>query len=407
MFTVYAIDEAKRLIRENFTSFTPHIETVSILNSVNRFLAIDIYANAAVPHFNRSTVDGYAIKTSDVKGACDTLPSSLFIVGEVIMGQPYNKPLSTGEAIYVPTGGVLPQGADAVVMIEDTEVLNKNELFVYKKLAPKENVLFIGEDIKEDTIVLNKGHQIKAQDLGLLTAIGYTDVKVFKKIRFTVISTGDEIIHPNKAPRIGEIRDINTYTISGIIEERNHALVDIHVIKDNEYLLKEVMEKSIEKSDVVVISGGSSVGERDLTTKILNEIETDSVFVHGIAMKPGKPTVFAKVKDKLVFGLPGQPASAFMVFQTFISHIESVLLGKEKSLLFYIEATLAKNVHSTPGRETYQMVKVIEKKEGYLAEPIYGKSGTMSLITEADGFIIIPVQKEGIQRNEKVKVYKL
>lgn len=407
MFNVCTIDEAKKLISDKFSNYELDTEEVAIFEVINRYLAEAIYAKCDVPHFNRSTVDGYAIISKDVVGASESLPAFLKIIDEVEMGEGAEKNLKQGEAIYVPTGGALPNGADCVVMIEDTDQINGEDLFIYTKLAPKENVLFKGEDIKIGEKVLDPGRKIGAQDLGVLASIGYEKIKVYKKLKFTVISTGDEIVSPGVTPKIGEIRDINSYTITGAISERNGYLVDLYVLKDQDEILKKAIINGINKSDVVIISGGSSVGNKDLTYQLLNEIESDSVFVHGVAIKPGKPTIFAKVKNKLVVGLPGQPASALIVFKTFISHIEQVLIGKKATPIFYIEATLTKNVHSTPGRETYQMVKIINKNQGYLAEPIYGKSGTITLIANAFGFIKISVNCEGLSANEIVKVYEL
>ncbi len=407
VFNVCTIDEAKKLISDKFSNYEIDSEEVKLFESLNRYLAKPIFSKCDVPHFNRSTVDGYALMSKDVVGASESLPAFLKIVGEVEMGYDAKTNINHGEAIYVPTGGVLPTGADCVVMIEDTDQLNGDDLFVYTKLAPKENVLFKGEDIKIGEQVLDRGSLIGPQDLGVLASIGYETVEVYKKLKFTVISTGDEVVSPNVTPKIGEIRDINSYTISGVILERNGYLVDFCVLRDQEGILKTTIINAITKSDIVIISGGSSVGNKDFTHKLLNEIESDSVFVHGIAIKPGKPSIFAKVRDKLIVGLPGQPASALIVFKTFIDHIEQVLIGSKAKPVFYIEATLTKNVHSTPGRETYQMVKIISTLQGYLAEPIYGKSGTITLIANALGFIKISANCEGLSADEIVKVYEL
>jgi len=407
LFNVCTIEETKKRISEKFSIYELEIEEVRLIDAINRYLATDIYAKCDVPHFNRSTVDGYAILSKDSVGASESMPAFLKIKGQVLMGDVCHDNISSGEAIYVPTGGVLPEGANSVVMIEDTEILN-DELFVYKKSSPRENILYLGDDIKINEKVLSKGRLITAQDLGVLSSIGYVTIKVFKKIKYTVISTGDEIVSPEAMPQIGEVRDINSYTISGSVLERNGELIDYCVVKDKENDLKEKITQALNNSDIVVISGGSSVGHKDLTYQLLNEIEENSVFVHGIAMKPGKPTIFARVNNRVVFGLPGQPASALLVFKTFISHIEQVLLNKKEELpLFYLDALLTKNVHATPGRETYQMVKIIKTAEGYFAEPIYGKSGTITLIAKANGYIKISANCEGLQANDLVKVYEL
>lgn len=406
MFHVCSIEEAKKRITQQFPSYELEVEIVSLFQALNRYLAEDIVSKWDVPHFNRSTVDGYAIKSRDVMGASESLPAYLNIVGEVEMGKAYPKSLDYGEAIYVPTGGALPTGADCVVMIEDTETLNQDELFVYTKVSPKENVLFKGEDIKCDQLILPKGKHIKAQDLGVLSSIGYHKVKVFKKIKYTVISTGDEIVNPHVEPQIGEVRDMNSYTISGEILARYGDLVEYKVIRDEKHLLKEQIEQAIKKSDIVVLSGGSSVGHKDLTHQLLEEIEPGSVFVHGVAIKPGKPTILANVQNKLVIGLPGQPASALLVFKTFIDLIESIYYENTVNPQFYLEASLTKNIHSTKGRETYQMVSLVNTGQGYLAEPIYGKSGTITLIASAEGYIIIPANCEGLSKFDRVKVYQ-
>lgn len=407
MFKVKSVAETKQLIFEKMNDYNLGFEEIDYYQSIKRILAEDIIASENVPHFNRSTVDGYAVKSSDLVGAGESFPGVLTLLGEVEMGKSCELTINDGEAIYVPTGGFLPNGADCVVMIENTEKMADDEVFIYYSPAVKENILFAGDDVKINTPVLKKGQQVRPQDIGVLSSLGITKVKVIKQIKVTVISTGDEIISPEETPKLGQVRDINSYTISSLAENMGMVVIDKMVINDSNSVLLNKVSEAIDNSDLTILSGGSSVGVKDYTATILNQLEENSVFVHGIAVKPGKPTLLAKVRGKLVFGLPGQPASALMIFKIFIDDIINALMKLEVREKPYNEAILTRNVQTKPGRETYQMVKVYNKDGKIFAEPVLGKSGMITLLSQANGYIVIPTNIEGLTSGSTAKVYML
>lgn len=403
MFNVHSVKDARKMLMENFKDFKVQLEEIDIFDAVNRILGEDIYSKLNVPHFRRSTVDGYAVRSRDTHGASESLPMFLEKIGEVEMGKPTDIIVGTDKAVYVPTGGMVPNGADAVVMIEYVENIDNKNIVVSKPVVSKENIIDIGDDIKESQKVLDKGNRLRPQDIGVLSSIGIDRVKVIKMPSVSIISTGDEIIDPKDELMPGKIKDINTYTLSAMAKEIGLNVVYKGVVKDDKELIKSTLEQCIEKSDIIILSGGSSVGVKDLTTIIINEIGKPGVFVHGVAMKPGKPTVLAKVKNKPIFGLPGQPASAMIAFKVFVEYfVESVCNINHENR--FLEATAALNIHSSEGKETYQMVYLETENGEYKARPVYGKSGMITLMSKAQGYIKIEEGREGIKEGEKVRV---
>lgn len=403
MFNVYSVEDARKMLMENFKDFKIQFEEIDIFDAVNRILGEDIYSKLNVPHFRRSTVDGYAVRSGDTHGASESSPMFLEKIGEVEMGKPTDIIVGTDKAVYVPTGGMVPDGADAVVMIEYAESIDNKNIVVSKPVVSKENIIDIGDDIKENQNVLVKGIKLRPQDIGVLSSIGIDRVKVFKMPSVSIISTGDEIIDPKEKIMPGKIKDINTYTLSAMAKEIGLNVVYKGVVKDDKDLIKSTLEQCIEKSDIIILSGGSSVGVKDLTTIIIDEIGKPGVFVHGVAMKPGKPTVLAKVKNKPIFGLPGQPASAMIAFKVFVEYFVKRIYNINHENKF-IEATAALNIHSSEGKETYQMVYLEMENGYYKARPVYGKSGMITLMSKAQGYIKIEEGREGIKEGEKVRV---
>lgn len=404
MFKVHNVDEAKKKLIEYFNDFKLECEEVDISMAVGRILAEDVYSRVNVPHFRRSTVDGYAVLAKDTYGANESLPAFLEVIGEVHMGREAEVVISPDKSAYVPTGGMIPGGADSVVMVEYTEKLDEENIAVGRPAALKENIIDIGDDIRIDEKVLNRGLKIRPQDIGVLTSIGIDRVKVSKLPTISIISTGDEIVDPTFNVRPGQIRDINTYTLAAMAEEAGCHVAKKIVVKDEFETLKSTSEDAIDNNDIVIISGGSSVGTKDITSKVINSIGTPGVFVHGVAIKPGKPTILAKVKSKAVFGLPGQPVSAMIVFKVFVEYLIKHIQGIDKDIEYDMEARVSSNIHSAQGKETYQMVTLEKDEKGYLAVPVYGKSGMITLISKAKGYIRIEADKEGIVEGEKVSV---
>ncbi len=393
MFKVKKVDEVKEMLSS--IKLNRKTEVVNVIESSGYVLSSDVYANFDVPHFSRSTVDGYAVSHKDVSLASTNVPVLLKNIGEVEMGKG-TELVVKNNTIYVPTGGYLPKGADSVVMIENTEILN-DEIIIYQAPSIYENVLKRASDVSNGSLILKKGTKINARSIGLLTGAGVVSVEVYKPLTAVVISTGDEIVAPEKTPQIGEIRDINTYTVKAFLESRGVRVLKTFVIKDNFKKYLNEVDNAAKAVDIVVTSGGSSVGDKDYTKGILDELNAE-VLAHGINIKPGKPTIIATLHDKFFFGLPGQPLSAFTVlnalFDTFLT-----AQGEGVRPVSKVELPLSKSVHAAPGRVTYQLVKVTDN-----AEPLYSKSGMITGLANADGYIILEENSEGLDKGEQVEV---
>lgn len=405
-FDVVSVQEARDRLMKNFKEYEFETEEISIIDATDRILAENIYSNINVPEFNRSTVDGYAIKSKDSQGASESVPSLFSILGEVRMGETPRKSIKSGETMYVPTGGMIPEGADGMVMIEYTEKLDEENLMVYKPISFNENIILKGDDIKLGQIALKKGRKINPEVVGVLAALGISKVKVYKRPNFYIISTGDEIIDLDEKLELGKIRDINSYALHSSIVKLGGETVGKAIVKDDYKLLRQEVEKGISISDIALISGGSSVGTRDYTGKVINSFNGKGVFVHGISIKPGKPTILGEGKGKLIVGLPGHPVSSIVVFKTIVEDY----IYKKMGIIDYklkTKAIMDFNFPSSSGRETYQMVKLDEKDGKFYATPSFGKSGMITLLSNSDGYIIIKTYEEGIYKGEEREVYLL
>lgn len=393
----------KEIIQDN-------IEEVDIKIALHRFLAEEIVASNNLPGFNRSTMDGYAIRAEDSFGATDSLPSYLKIIGEIKMGFEPEFKINPGEVVKISTGGMLPEGANAVMMVEYTEQIDDTTIEARRSISPWENVVREDEDLKTGEIILKKGHRLRPQDMGVLAGIGKTNIKIYRKPKIAIISTGNEIIPAKGEPRIGQIRDINSYTLGACIEEAGGVPACRGIIKDEVILLEQEIKKTIkeDKVEAVIISGGSSVGTRDVTLEVLNGLGKPGVLIHGVSVKPGKPTILAIAGNRPIFGLPGHPVSAMIIFDLFVRPLISWLQGGDYDYDFdfrkEVEAELTCNVLSDSGREDYVRVFVYEKGEKFYAEPIMGKSGLISTMVRASGLIKIGLNIEGLEKGSKVMV---
>ncbi len=411
LFKVRTIEESLKIFREsfNFAKFFKNREQlIELIDAYGRVLAENIVSSEDIPGFNSATVDGFAVKASDTYGASDSLPAYLELVGEIKMSERPSLQLQEGQAAKISTGGMLPEGADAVVMLEYTENLNPTLIEISRSVASWENVLREDEDIKKEEIILKKGHQLRPQDIGLLAALGRANIKVFKRPVIAIISTGDEIIPVNQEPKPGQVRDINNFSLGAAVKQMDCIPFYSGIIKDDEKRLRDELQKSLENPevDLVLISGGSSVGTRDYTLDVLNSLGPPGVLVHGLALKPGKPTILSLNKQKVFIGLPGHPVSALMVFDNLVREIitdlkgETAHFGQRKT----VEAFLESNIFSEAGREEYVRV-VLKHKDGHLwAEPVLGKSGMISSLAKADGYITVGLNQEGLYQGEKVSV---
>ncbi len=405
-FNVLTASEVHSIINKLAEEYAIESEEIHLMSATGRIVSEEVTAPLDLPEFNRSTVDGYAVISQEVMGASESMPSFLDCINEVAMGEIADFLLKGGQAVYVPTGGMVPEGADGVVMIEYVEKLDEKTILIHRPIAPLENMTRIGDDLKEGELIVSKGKKLTPYDIGLLAGAGIHHIKVYKKLRFAILSTGDEIVDLEEPKKLGEIRDINGYALSSLITELGGEVVKKAIVKDHFDTLKEETGKALDSADIVLLSGGSSVGTRDYTKAVIESFEGGSVLVHGISIKPGKPTIIGRVGQKAVFGLPGHPASALIIFNQFVkAYMDHLLERPQKE--FSVTAVLLGNVHSSPGKETYQMVQLVQDEEGWNAVPFYAKSGMMTLLAKASGYLRIPERTEGLMKGEKVKVYLL
>lgn len=398
MLKVVAVEAALKKVIENFSDISLPDEAISLEASLGRILAEDIIAQESIPAFDRSTVDGYALKASDTYGSSESIPAQLDITGEILMGEKAEAEIKDGQCIKISTGGMLPEGADSVVMVENTDSSFGDICLVYKSVSPFENVNRKGDDINENSPVFSKGKVITSREAGVLAALGINKVNVFKRPRVGIISTGDEIVPVDAPLSFGKIRDINSHLLSSLMRENGCEVALYGIVRDEYEAILSVMKKAVNENDIVLISGGSSAGARDMTVDIISSL--GEVYLHGIAMKPGKPTIIGKINGKAVFGLPGHPAAGYFVALRLVKPLIDTLLCKNDNSI-KIKAKMLCNISSNHGREEMLCVKLTE--EG--AMPLYGKSGVISLLSEADGYIIIDRNCEGLKAGNETEVF--
>ena len=385
-------------------------ETIPINNSTGRILAQDIRSDEDVPGFSRSTMDGYAVYAASTFGASEGNPAYLTLDGAIPMGENPTATIVPGTAIRISTGGMLPTGADSVVMLEYATEIDENTLEVYKSVAPGGNVITKGEDIQKDQSLLSAGLMLRPQEIGLLAALGREQVNVYKKPVVGIISTGDEIVPIQNIPGPAQVRDINSYSISSQIVQAGGIPLSFGIIKDNYDALIETYKQALQKTDMLILSGGSSVGTRDLTIEVLKSLNDSKILVHGIPISPGKPTILARAGNKPVWGLPGHVTSAMVVFnrvvQPFIKHMTGTDIAR-KNHIQRIPAKISRNIASAQGRTDFIRVRLQESDDGLWAEPVLGKSGLINTMIQADGLIEIDMNTEGLDKGTDVSVIPL
>ncbi|MFW5980341.1 MAG: gephyrin-like molybdotransferase Glp [Halanaerobiales bacterium] len=400
---------------ENYSVYLEKIkrgkEVIDFSKAKNRIVAKEIKADEDLPPFSRSTVDGFAVRAKDTAGASSSLPQYFEVIGEIKMGDKSEFKIASGEAVQIPTGGMLPSGADAVVMVEYSQPVDDSTVEISRPVAVGENVVLKGEDIACGETLLAKGHRIRPRDIGALAGLGITELEVFSQPEVAVISTGDELVNPNEKIKQGEIRDINSYSISSIIEELGAKPRIIGIVEDSLAKLKMAIKENLD-ADLILISGGSSVGVKDLTIKLLNDLGEPGVLLHGLSIKPGKPTIQAVVDHTPVMGIPGHPASAWTITRIMVIPLIRVLQGEmdweeaeKMECKYQIQAELNRNISSDRGREEYIPVSLYEDSDGSLkAEPITGKSSLITTLVEGEGLLKIKRYVEGKKKGETVKI---
>ncbi|MFC1826160.1 gephyrin-like molybdotransferase Glp [Thermodesulfobacteriota bacterium] len=384
-------------------------EDVTLDEAAGRVLAEDIVSDVDLPGFRRSTMDGYAVKAVSTFGATEGNPAYLTVKGVVEMGESPSFSITPGETAKISTGGMLPEGADSVVMIEHTETIDDTTIEVYRSVAPGQNILEKGEDFKKSDIVLSDGQKLRAQETGLLAAFGREEVRVYQRPVIAIISTGDEVVAVHEDPGPGRIRDINTYTLSTLVQGVGGIPLPLGIVGDDFDDLFGLCTTALEQSDMILISGGSSVGTRDFTIDVLSALPDAAIMVHGISISPGKPTILARSRNHALWGLPGHVVSAMVVFEVvvrpFIEHIGGFALRHKKN--FKLSARLSRNLSSPQGRIDYVRVRLIEKEGEVWAQPILGKSGLINTMIKADGLIEIGINTEGLDKGTLVEVLPL
>lgn len=394
---VLTYQQASQLLNENFKQLVT--ESLPLENCYNRVLAADIISPENIPSFSRSTVDGYAVRCEDTFGSSESLPGMLDYAGTVVMGKVPDFTIQNGQCAWIPTGGMLPPGCNAVVMMEYTEKLDDHTVLIFKPAGLWESVMQEGEDIAKGEQVFNQGKIMRPQDIGMLASLGVQPIDVYKKIRAGVLSTGDEIIPWQEKPVPGQIRDVNSCVISSAIETCGAIPNNYPLVGDDLKNLKAAIARGLEENDLLLVSGGSSVGVADYTLEAMLSLPDTQLLFHGIAMKPGKPTLAVRVGSKLIIGLPGHPVSALMVF-----HIICAPLLRWTSAGLYKTARLTTNVASQAGRDDFIPVRLLTSEQGLQAQALLGKSGLMNILAKADGYIQIPYEKQGIKAGDEVVV---
>jgi molybdopterin molybdotransferase len=404
-FDLKPVEEARGLLLEACARLRTPAAAVPLARALGQITAEPVAAPADLPPFARTSVDGYAVRAADTFGASEGLPAYLTVTAEILMGQAPAKPLGPGEAQRISTGGALPEGADAVVMIEHTEQSTPDEIGVMRPVSPGENVMHRGEDCKAGEILLPAGHQIRAQELALLQSAGILEVRVTARPRVAIISTGDELVEPAAEPGPGQIRESNAAAMTALVRRDGGEPDYLGMASDREEEIRARLQAGM-AYDLILISGGSSVGTRDLTSTMIAELGEPGILVHGVKLKPGKPTILAVAGNVPVVGLPGHPVSAQVVYGLFVTPLLRQMQGlpAEPAWQPAVRARMTKNVASATGRTDCVRVRLSRKDGEVWAEPVHGKSGLISTLVKADGLVTIASGKEGLLAGEWVDV---
>lgn len=401
MLHVKTPDEVLALIEQEFAPLADRTENVPLTAALGRVLAQTIAAEEYVPDFDRSTVDGYAVRARDTFGCSDAIPAILPKTHEVFMGQGADFVLEPETCCAVPTGGAVPQGADSVVMVEYTEDYGDGTIGIGKPAAPGMNMIFRGDDVYPGKVILEKGRVLSAQDIGALAAIGRVQVPVVKPLTVGVISTGDELVPPEVTPGPGQIRDVNSPMLEVLLTGFGVKVINYGIVIDDEARLSAMVTKAVSECDAVLLSGGSSVGVKDAACRIIESMGT--LLMHGIAMKPGKPTILGKAGVKPLVGLPGHPVAAFFITRLFVLPLLGRLMGRTMKQ-FTTTAYLSESISANHGRAQYHCCRLSRQNGKLIAQPIRGKSGLITTLAGADGYFCIDRDCEGLPQGAEIQV---
>jgi len=405
-FNLISTEEYSKILEKIKNDISLHSEIIPLDNSYYRYCSGDIFSNTCLPGFRRSQVDGYATISKDTYSA-SSAPVYLKCLGNLAVNEDVSsKSINPGECYRISTGGMVPNGADSIVMIEHTNLVDENTVEVLKPVSPMENIIKEDEDVKTGEKILSVGDIITTYHIGLLASLGISEIEVFKKIDVSIISTGDEIVNITEKISPGKIRDVNSHTLLSLCKRYGTNPKILGIVEDNAKKIYEKLKLALDKSNLVLISGGSSVGTRDLTLEVIDRFANSKILFHGIAIKPGKPTIMAKIENKFIFGLPGQVSSSIVSFFLTVLPLIKQLYKNNNSLPF-INAIAGINIKSTLGREEWVKSKIKYKNEKndstFTVYPVYSKSGVLGSFTKSDGFTIIPANREGIKAGENCR----
>ena len=400
MLHVKTPEEVLAIIEEQFAPLGKR-ELIPLTAAIGRTAAEDICAGEFVPDFDRSTVDGYALRAADTFGCTDAIPAILMQTGEVFMGRAVPFSLGAGDCAAIPTGGAVPRGADSVVMIEYTEDYGDGSIGVLKSVAPGQNMIFRGDDARPGKVIVSRGHVLSSQDIGALAAIGCTSVPVSERPVVGIISTGDELVEPGTVPGPGQVRDVNSPMLEAMLTAYGAKVQNYGIIMDDEALLRKTVESAVKDCDAVILSGGSSVGVKDAACRIIESM--GELLLHGIAIKPGKPTILGRCGTKPLIGLPGHPVAAWFITKLFVLPLLSRLTGRIQRNRT-TAARLTESVSANHGRAQYLCCSLEERSDGLWAHPLRGKSGLIAALSGSDGYFCIHRDCEGLPQGAEIQV---
>ncbi|MAF33642.1 MAG: molybdopterin molybdotransferase MoeA [Desulfobacterales bacterium] len=398
-------------ILEQIAAF-PHVEkeTVPLENCLDRVLAEDIESDIDLPDFKRSTVDGYAVQSNSTLDASRSVPACLNVVGTVAMSMPPDISVTPGNAARIPTGGMLPDGCDSVVMTEHTQLLDQATIEVLKSCIPLQNVTEIGEDVGKGRQVLTKGKRIKPPEMGLFAALGISMVPVFKQPVVAVISSGDEIVPVNTEPHLAQLRDVNGYLLMGMVRKAGGIPLYMGIVRDDFEEIFQRCRKALLQAEVVVLSGGCSIGTGDFSLEVIKAFPHSQLFAYGVSINPGKPTILGKIGTKAFWGLPGRTAAAMLTFFVMVRPLIEKMSGlslEYRDTLHRLPAILCQNIGSARGRIDFICVKITHDSDQTYAHPILGKSKSIHTMVETDGIIKVDIDSEGLDSGTEVEVIML
>lgn len=399
-----SVDEAKDILQRSFSPRPVGTQNVPLFDAYNRVLAVDVISPLDIPPFSRSTVDGYAVNAADTFGAEETSPASLRLIGRVRIGELSKVKIMKGAAAEIVTGAPIPKGADSVVMIEYTE-RRESTVLVHQSVASGENVMKAGSDIHKGETVLEKSALLGPYEIGVLSAIGLARVSVYRRPRVAVFSTGAELVEPGKPLKGGKIFDINAFALGAAVAECGGQALMMGIVQDEKEEMTRALEKALLDADIVMTSGGVSVGPTDIIPKVLETLGKPGVIVYGIAIKPGKPTAIALVKNKPVFSLPGHPASALLIFHLFVRPLLIRMTGMHSEPPLTVKAMTSTRFFSARGRRTYITVTLKRDKKGnIIASPVpTGLSGAVTTLAKAHGFIVVHESQQFVEKGQVVE----